>query len=84
MDSEKHSDFFFFFHFLVGVGGGHGRGRADGESPEGKTALCTPAAFPGQPGSKLLSHTPLCCYKCMLWLQTEQVWPPQGEDGLLE
>ena len=52
MDSEKHPDFFFF---LVGVGWGTEGVGTGGDSPEGKTALSTPTAFPGQPGSKPLS-----------------------------
>ena len=58
MDSEKHPDFF-FSTFWWELGGGMGWVGTDGDSPEGKTALCTPAAFPGQPGSKLLV-TPRC------------------------
>lgn len=81
MDSEKHPDFFFF---LVGVGSGMEGVGTGGDSPEGKTALSSPTAFPGQPGSKPLDHISLCRCKCLLWLQTELVSPRQGEDGNLE
>ena len=55
----------------MGVGWGVEGVGTDGDNPEGKTALSTPTASPGQPGSKPLNHISLCHCKCVLWLQIE-------------
>ena len=59
-------------------------GRDRWRQPGRKDSPVHASSFPGPARFKAPSHTPLRRCKCMLWLQTEQVWPPQGEDGLLE